>query len=166
MKLKNLLPVFLLPVILAALVTSCSEMSTWEKKEIDQINLYIRNLGDTAYVKKPSGLYYIELITGTGEMPGVGDTAVFRYKGSLLDGNVIDSNLDPDKDPYYHAIGSGDVIAGIDEGLTYMKAGGTSRFLTPSSLAYGHAGIWGVIPGYTPLVWEVTLLEVRQGPGK
>jgi FKBP-type peptidyl-prolyl cis-trans isomerase len=44
-----------------------------------------------------------------------------------------------------------------------MKEGGKGRFLVPSSLAYGQAGIWGIVPGYTPLVFEVNLISVKPG---
>lgn len=131
------------------------------------INDYIKSLGDTAYVYYPSGLYYIELIPGTGRTPVDNDTVYFKYQAKFLDHVTWDTN-DPDSVPYMHVIGTnvGPVVAGVDEGLRYMKEGGKSKFLTPSSLAYGFEGIWQIVPGYTPLLWVIELDSVKAGSGK
>jgi FKBP-type peptidyl-prolyl cis-trans isomerase len=144
------------------LVAGCNTTGTWEKQERTQIQSYIKSLGDTVYVLKPSGLYYIELQAGTGRMPIAKDTIAFRYKGMFLDRVVFDSNM-ASSQPYTAVIGGYEIIAGLDEGVKYMKAGGIGRFVTPSSLAYGPAGIWGLIPGYTPLLWEIELISVKAG---
>jgi FKBP-type peptidyl-prolyl cis-trans isomerase len=47
-----------------------------------------------------------------------------------------------------------------------MQVGGRSRLLTPSKLAYGAEGIWGSVPGYTPLLWEIELDSIKSGSGK
>ena len=142
------------------------DLNTWQLHEIDSINEYVKSLGDTVYVITSTGLYYIELIPGTGIMPEDGDTVTFRYKGSFLDGFVFDSNTGTGKEPFKTIIGSGEIITGLDEGIRMMKEGGKGKFLTPSSLAYGHSGISTIIPGYTPLLFEITLLTVGPGPGK
>jgi len=61
-------------------------------KEKEDIQNYINSLGDTAYVLKPSGLYYIELRAGTGRSPVVKDTITFWYSGMFLNRTVFDSN--------------------------------------------------------------------------
>ena len=80
---------------------------------------------------------------------------------------IWDTN-DPVNVPYKHVMGTdvGLVIKGVDEGLRYMKAGGKARLLTPSNLAYGFEGIWQIVPGYTPLLWDIQLDSVKAGPGK
>jgi FKBP-type peptidyl-prolyl cis-trans isomerase len=60
----------------------------------------------------------------------------------------------------------GRVVAGVDEGLRYMRDGGKAKLLTPSSLAYGFEGIWQIVPGYTPLLWIIDIDSVKAGPGK
>jgi FKBP-type peptidyl-prolyl cis-trans isomerase len=153
-------------IILMILTTGCPK-STWEEQEQKMIDDYIKSLGDTAYVHYPSGLYYIELIPGTGRTPVDYDTVYFKYEAKFLDHVTWDTN-DPDSVPYKHVMGTevGRVIAGVDEGLRYMKEGGKSKFLTPSSLAYGFEGIWQIVPGYTPLLWVIELDSVKAGPGK
>ena len=158
-------------IFLMIFATSCqkNKWAEWERKLIDD---YIKSLGDTTYVLYPSGLYYIELIPGTGPYPVENDTVYFKYKATFTDYVEFDRN-DPYTVPYKYIIGtfgtveiSKDVVAGVDEGLRYMKEGGTSRLLTPSSLAWGFEGIPGIVAGYTPIVWTIELDSVKAGPGK
>ena len=107
-------------------------------------------------------MYYIELQAGTGRIPVAKDTVSFWYKGMFLDGVVFDQNFAATA-PYSTVLGNHEVIKGIEEGFLYMKEGEKAKFLTPSSLAYGQAGWWGAIPGFTPLLWEITLVKVRPG---
>jgi FKBP-type peptidyl-prolyl cis-trans isomerase FkpA len=146
------------------MITSCDPTKKWQKAEQDEIQSYVASLGDTAYVKTTDGLYYIELQAGTGRMPVQKDTVYFRYTGMFLNRVVFDSNVAL-AEPYGAIIGDHGLIAGIEEGITLMKEGGKARFLTPSSLAYGGAGSYG-IGGYTPLLWELTLVTVKPGSKK
>ncbi len=63
-------------------------------------------------------------------------------------------------------VAEGYLIAGFDEGISYMKEGGKATFLLPSSLAYGSAGLLYQLPGYTPLLYDVELVKVSPGPAK
>ena len=45
-----------------------------------------------------------------------------------------------------------------------MIEGGQAKFLVPSKLAYGSTGnYYGTIPPYTPLVFDVNLVRVKEG---
>jgi FKBP-type peptidyl-prolyl cis-trans isomerase len=159
MKRRNL--AFLLTAfsVVLALVTSCNPARKWEKEEKQMIQDWVTSLGDTAYVLKPSGLYFIELSAGTGVQATDKDTVAIMYKGKFLSGRIFDTNIGDD--PFPFIVGSGYVIDGLDEGILLMKNGGKAKFLTPSSLAYGGQGIYGFIPGYSPLLWEVELVSVK-----
>ena len=80
-----------------------------------------------------------------------------------MNGSIFDSNVGS-TDGFF-PVAEGYLIAGFDEGITYMKEGGKARFLLPSSLAYGSAGYY-TIPGYTPLLYDVQLVKVSPGPSK
>ena len=151
--------------LIASFIIGCNSSATWEKQERSQIAAYIKTLGDTVYSKKTSGLYYIELRAGTGRMPVAKDTVFFRYTGMFVDRVVFDSNITASA-PYGAVLGNYEIIPGLDEGFQYMKEGGKARFLLPSNLAYGAAGIWNIIPGYSPLLFEIELISVHPGPGK
>lgn len=148
-------------ILIPTFFSACGEIGTWKEQEEQMIQDYLDKLGDTVAIRKPSGLYYIELKEGTGLSPVPGDSVSFFYKGMFLDYVVFDTNL-KDSIPYKSKIGSNDLRAGIDEGLQYMKEGGKARLLTPSNLAFGPTGIWGIIPGYTPLIWEIELISVKK----
>lgn len=160
----NLLKTGLLLVIVI-IATGC-ETNKWEVHEQKLINAYVESLEDTLYVKYPSGLYYIELIPGTGAFPEEGDVVYFKYKAAFTDYVQFDSN-DPYTSPYRYVIGDmEDVVAGVDEGLRYIREGGTSRLLTPSNLAWGFEGIPGYVAGYTPILWTIELDSIQPVSGK
>jgi len=153
-------------LLMLALLMTCCEINRWEEHEHKMINDYLKSLGDTVYTLTPSGLYYIELSPGTGRSPIDLDTVYFKYIATFLDYVEFDRN-DPYTTPYKYVMGKfDDVRVGVDEGLRYMKAGGKSRFLTPSSLAWGFEGIPGYVAGYTPILWTIELDSVKAGPGK
>jgi len=160
------LPLLIFTILIIQL-SGCDNIDTWEKHEQQQIDDYIKSLGDTAYVLYPSGLYFISLTEGSGRVPADLDTVYFKYEAKFLDHITWDTN-DPASVPYMHVMGTntGPVIAGVDEGLRYMHDGGKAKLLTPSRLAYGHVGIWQLVPGYTPLLWLIDIDSVKAGPGR
>lgn len=164
-KMKGILSGILLTGILGMVVMSCDPSGKYEDQEKDDIKSFISTLGDTIYEVKPSGLYYINLSEGTGIMPVELDTVSIWFRGMFLNYNYFDSNIGMAA-PLTFIVGSGYIIKGIDEGVRYMKEGGKAKLLTPSSLAYGTYGIYGYLGGYTPLLWEVELADVKPGSKK
>ena len=156
---------FLVFLVIITLSTGCLKDEMWEKNERQEISDFLKNVPDTIVSLKPSGLYYIELVTGTGRSPVDNDTAYFKYSGRFLNGVAFDS-VSTVLNPLAYFMGSNSIVSGVDEGLRYMKEGGKALLLTPSSLAYGRKGIFGVIPGYTPLIWEIALDSITIGAGK
>ena len=147
------------------LITGCLSDEAWKKNERKQISDFLKNIPDSVISLKPSGLYYIELKAGVGRSPVDNDIAYFKYVGRFLDGVAFDS-VSTVYAPYAYLMGSFTIVKGVDEGLGYMKAGGKALLLTPSDIAYGSQGIFNVIPGYTPLLWEIELDSVKAGNGR
>lgn len=102
-----------------------------------------------------SGLYYIETKAGKGNNASNGKKVSIHYTGKLLDGTVFDSG---DLPPF--ELGAGKVIKGWEEGISLMKKGGKAILLIPSNLAYGERGV-GNIPAYSPLLFEVELVDIK-----
>jgi FKBP-type peptidyl-prolyl cis-trans isomerase len=141
---------------------SCNPARKYEKAEKESIQNYLnRNSADT-FDLKPSGLYYHNVLEGTGPTPVLHDTAYVKYVGKFLDGTVFDDNGGK---VWTFPVGEGYAIGGFDEGITYMKQGGKATLLLPSSLAFGTQGYYA-IGGYTPVLFEVELILVRPGPVK
>lgn len=144
-------------------LVSCDPSRKYEKQEKDSINNYLSDNFNKDFELKPSGLYYLEEVAGTGVAPVAGDTVYVQYTGKFLDGTVFDTNVG--KADFSFPLGVGYSIYGFDEGISYMKTGGKSLFLIPSKLGYGASGNY-YISGYTPLLFEVTLTSVHKGDGK
>jgi len=104
-------------------------------------------------------LQVADTVVGQGVAIAPGDEITVNYTGMLTDGTVFDASANHGG-PATFAIGVGVVIPGWDQGLIGMKEGGKRTLTIPASLAYGEAGIPGVIPGGATLVFEVELVKV------
>ena len=100
-----------------------------------------------------TGLYYIELVEGTGEKAEDGDSITIKYTGRFLNGSIFDYGT------FSFVLGNNEVISGFDEGVAFMKEGGTAQLIIPSNLAYGSTG-QNAIPPYTTLLFNLEILEI------
>ncbi len=132
--------------------------------ENQMIEDYISMYSDSAHLvveKRTSGLYYIEISEGTGDSkPEENDDVSVYYHGSLTDGRIFDSNIGGNS--YTFTIHGNSAISGFEEGVSLMKKNGTSRILIPSSLGYGTEGSGDKIVGYTPLVFDLELIDIQK----
>jgi len=108
-----------------------------------------------------SGLQYVVLKNGDGVQPVKGQQVSAHYTGMLMNGKKFDSSYDRNEPIVFH-VGVGEMIPGFDEGVSTMKVGEKRRLFIPSDLAYGEAGIPGVIPPNATLVFDVELVTVKQ----
>jgi len=150
--------IFLAVFSLLALM-GLSSCTSKEKKEIEARNAFLAENNITVEPTS-TGLYYIETVSGTGINPTRTNSVVVHYEGRFLDGQKFDSSYDRGT-PFEFIIGTGQVIAGWDEGIAYMKAGGKATLIIPSQLAYGSKDFYS-IPAYSTLVFEVELIEIKQ----
>lgn len=103
---------------------------------------------------------------GTGAEVANGNLLTVVYTGWLYDPTKVDGKglqfeTSRGQDPAFSfTIGTGQVIAGWDQGLIGMKAFGLRRLVLPPSLAYG-SGRNGPIPPNSTLVFDIELLSVQ-----
>jgi FKBP-type peptidyl-prolyl cis-trans isomerase FkpA len=163
---NGLTSLLFLATVLMLLFGSCDPGRKYEKEEEAQIQDYLHSNPTLAFELQPSGLYYLPVQVGTGIMPVTHDTAWIKYTAKFLDGTVLDTNVGK-TDSLKRPVNEGWLIAGIDEGITLMNNGGKAILLIPSKLAYGPTGSdYGIIPGYTPLLFDIELVRVKTGPAK
>jgi FKBP-type peptidyl-prolyl cis-trans isomerase FkpA len=122
-------------------------------------------------IKTPSGLYYSIQQEGNGPLAKPGDVVTMNYRGTFIDGTIFDSNLDSaflHMQPLNFVLGTGRVIKGWEEGISYLKVGSKGFFYIPSSLAYGTQSRPGSaanpkgIPPNAILIFEVELVDVKR----
>lgn len=119
--------------------------------------------GKIAY-KDPSGIYYVVHKLGSGAAAEKGKKATVNYTGSLLDGTVFDSNVDPKFNhvsPFTFNVGAGNVIKGWDAMLPLMKKGQKVTVYIPSGMAYGPQARPPHIPANGILRFDIELKEVE-----
>jgi FKBP-type peptidyl-prolyl cis-trans isomerase len=111
--------------------------------------------------KTSTGIRYLVLAEGQGELAKPGDLVTVHYAGWLLDGTLFDKVMDPEPGLKFR-MGRHNVIEGWDQGLQLMRPGGRYVLIIPSELAYGSRGKPPVIPPNSTLVFEVHLEEAKK----
>jgi len=127
-----------------------------------------------SYKKLPSGVIYadISVPNGGGEEVKEGSKLNVQWVLRRSNGYFVDSSAVSDSVPFIFTVGDPKgAIAGVDEGVRGMKAGGTRRLLIPPRLAYMEGlddGKPGPIPaGFGPRQQMRRVMEVRKDvPGE
>lgn len=136
---------------------------TASKAEIDRLDAEAKRINEELdrrwpdAVKTPSGLRYVVLKEGEGELcPRMGQVVTVHYTGTFLNGKVFDSSQ-ANGEPIKFKIGQ--VIEGWNEALQTMHKGEKRQLVIPPELGYGVHGYPGAIPPNSYLVFDVELLD-------
>lgn len=125
--------------------------------------------------KTATGLQYVIEEEGAGDKAALGDTVVVNYTGQLTNGVFFDTtNEELAKEEKLHnpmrtyepirfSLGNDPVIQGWTEGLQLLSKGGKAKLIIPSSLGYGDGPAGNKIPPYSPLIFEVELVDIIKG---
>jgi FKBP-type peptidyl-prolyl cis-trans isomerase len=160
---KKYLGLIIIAFSIALSFSSCKDDNNLDELRAEEMRLleeYI-NTNHKGLEPKSSGLYYIEVEEGTGDSIKVGDQVKIWYTGTLLsNGYEFDSNeVDGHRyTPLTFTAGSTDVIAGMSEGVTYMKLGGKAKLIIPSNLGYKAVNT-GDIPRFSTLIFDVEIYK-------
>jgi FKBP-type peptidyl-prolyl cis-trans isomerase len=168
-------------------ITAKEEVEKEQKKRMEEHNVEMamrkdeemkilsKFLEDNKITTKstPSGLIFIEKSKGKGPHPKAGDKVKVNYTLSFVDGKVLETTVAEDakkggiydeKRPYTPAeFTLGQLIKGMEEGLSMMTAGSKARMIIPSEIGYGEGG--GAMPPYSTLIFDVELISFGPGDG-
>jgi peptidylprolyl isomerase len=102
-----------------------------------------------------------DIVVGEGEEAAAGHVVEVHYVGvSWSNGKQFDASWDRGE-RFKFKLGRGEVIAGWDQGVAGMRAGGRRRITIPPMLGYGKRGAGGVIGPNETLVFVVDLISLR-----
>ena len=97
------------------------------------------NKGNTEEME--NGLIIEDLVVGEGAEAQDYNKVVVNYTGSLEDGSVFDSSLNPGRGPFTFTLGVGSVIKGWDLGVKGMKVGGKRKLTIPPVSQYDRRAV-------------------------
>jgi FKBP-type peptidyl-prolyl cis-trans isomerase len=110
---------------------------------------------------KFENVYVIPIERGNGPKVEKGTMLSLAYKGSFLAGHAFDS-VSVTSPMQFKYGDTGQIISGLDRALKTMREGEKAKIIIPSQLAFGNNGSsTGIVPPYTTVVYEVTLLKVK-----
>ncbi len=153
--------------LLGIVLVSCNPAKKYEEEERSLIADYVSENNITVS-PDADGIYILEEVAGTGELIQLGDSVGVRYTGKFLSGKEFDSNLEADT-PYRFRVGTPYLIEGWSLAIVKMKLGMKADVILPSAVAYGSMGFgtydyygnyYTIIPGYTPLIFEMEVVEL------
>lgn len=153
-----------------------NELTEKAKKQMAQ---YIKE-NKTKAKKYPSGLRMMTTEKGSGVKPKDGTPVLIDYAGFFEDGRMFGTSVLStakkfnqfderfDNDNRYHPFTriyskKAQLIPGFREAMLKMTYGEKALIFVPSHLAYGEKGAGGTIPPNTDLVFEVQIVDDRQG---
>ena len=110
--------------------------------------------------KTVTGLRYIVMREGQGELIKPGDKVDVCYIGRLLRGKIFEQVLDH-QHPLSFRVRRYEVIEGWDQILQLMKRGEKRLVIIPSEMAYGSRGNPPIIPRDATLVFEMEVIAVN-----
>lgn len=145
---------FSLFLLLILCCTSCATYSEDEKDVFDQkIETYIKKKG-LKLERTSSGLYYKIEYEGEGRKIQFKDRVTFKYKGSLLNGKVVDEQSEPIEFQVE------ELIAAWQETMLMLRPGGKAYIIAPPQLGYGQHDLED-IPQNSILIFEMEVVEVK-----
>ena len=74
---------------------------------------------------------------GTGAEAATGKKVTVNYTGTLTDGKMFDSSLNPGRTPFQFNLGAGEVIKGWDEGVSRHESRRKEKINNPVEF-----GLW------------------------
>ena len=104
-----------------------------------------------------NGMYVHDVRVGAGATATRGSEARLHYSLFLPDGKQVQTSRD--SDPMLTRLDDASFL--IREAVVGMRVGGRRTIVVPPAQGYGRAGVPGLVPPNTTIVFDIELLEVR-----
>ena len=130
---------------------------TYQNEQVNNLIQYALDRNWPVH-KTSSGLLYWTKRMGNDNRIHRDDIVLVRYKGSLLNGQVFDQSP-VSGEPVRFKIS--DVIPAWQEALSLIGEDGEIIILAHSDLGYKSQQIANVIPAYSPLIFEIELIDIQ-----
>lgn len=129
-----------------------------ELEELQVIDCYLLNDYPKAKVDD-YGIYWLEKNANNSEPVQSGKKIKIEYQGFFLDGKSIDITQQQMEFIY----GTPDqIIKGLNIVIGGLKRGESAKIIVPSRLAFGEKGSSnGSVPPYTPLVYNLKIIDIK-----
>jgi FKBP-type peptidyl-prolyl cis-trans isomerase FklB len=181
MKIK---PSFLFALFLASVgLVSCIDANETDEvileKDIKAIAEYIEAnplVKVKEFTDPTSGVKIIwQEVSNSGIKSESGDTLRLDYTGKLLSNKVFDTSIESvakangifasgrNYIPLRFPLGRGLLIPGFEYGAAQMEKGDKATVFIPSVYGYGNNSS-GDIPPHSPLIFELNIIDVKEGP--
>ena len=131
------------------------EMNDRKAQEQSLLSLYYT---DDKYTITPDSLIIVSMNRGKGPLPKQSDIMMIYFTLQTIEGDTI---LDfSEGEPYGVMCGDKALGEGFSEGLSLIAEGGEAEYIIPSSLAFGSDGFEGMIPPYTPFIFNLKVVDI------
>ncbi|MCQ2294378.1 MAG: hypothetical protein MJZ67_01875 [Bacteroidales bacterium] len=130
--------------------------SAQEQADKDQEAYFAKLVQENPNVKKsPDGYYYEVLVPGSGRTAPANHRISFEFKSfEMISGRPLVNSYE-DEGPIIHNL-STSIFPGLYKGFQTMRAGSKYRFYFPYQLAQNVPDL----PAYTPVIYEVELIDI------
>lgn len=141
-------------IAIMAVITACGSDSTGPEFQVIEEVEFAPELGIdlSEMTRTSSGVYYLDVEVGEGEPATDGTSMRVGYNGYLTTGVLFDSGTTA------FVVGSGNLIAGFDEGVRGMRLGGRRRIIIPPELGYGDQS-YDAVPAGSILIFDVEFIS-------
>ncbi len=111
------------------------------------------------FERRSTGVYWKDVIVGTGEEVVHGTRPTITFTGWLADGTQFQTGSEN------FLMGNKEVISGIEDGILNQLTGGTRRIIVPPNRGFAGQGLIDmsgnqIVPGGAVLVYEITVDSV------
>ena len=133
----------------------------WSLDESFKIETYCKRQGWNM-VKTNSGVFYSIVKNGDGNVfPSFEDEVTINYEVRLLDVNQTLCYSSDESGSAVFKVEKSLVESGLHEAITYLKEGDSAIVVLPHFLAHGIAGNIDKIPPLSPVLYFLSVIDVK-----